>query len=868
MEAKDLPAFVYDPLPSPSHIRLLQRCGTSTGGQLAFSLVTRHVDAPAPDYHCLSYTWGNPFAHGTHFVEHFDAVAAQYEARNAVDIVLDGRALRVQKNLHDALASVPQTAYLDYLNRPLVDEAGKTFLHTSAAEGRAGAVDGWLWDGAEVDGLDERGRAALHYAADKGHSNVVEMLCRAGARRCRRGDDGRTPMDLALAGGHGGVVSILESLSHQPDPLEASEGARKPDRADMLIWADAICINQADVEEKGAQVTMMDRIYSNAAYVVAWLGPPDGQSETGLRTLDTLRAHLQEYTGSQIEPFGGFDRDRYAEASVPFLSWPEWRALASIYQRQWFRRAWIVQEAVLPKILLMYLGRRHVSWYHLGMVADALRHNAAKLGTSRSTVFVPPTDAAVPVEWNMTEMYKYRTNRNMAMEKGTDAAPEHKALFAMKDLVLNFWTFLASEPRDKVFALYGLFNAFADWRLTADYRLSLREVYTATTRRIIADSGSLSALSACVYPEQRGKATKLPSWVPDFSLPAVNAIPETFCADEGLPYVSPPEADAADGRLVLRVRGLKIGTISRVGGRPNTGPSGKLQFDPSWIEMVLSLRSEGAGGEGLVLSEVLWRTLCMDMSPGSLFDASTYGSRAPDGFGSQFRVFMLLMILAGADRMVLEKMGAAASASGTLSVSHLPYNPMAADMEPTLAGLDALAAHDGDRTWTPLRQEVMHFWDKLECTLVRNTTVDADGGPHDFYVPKEVREGTARMVGGGYVVAGSRMFRRCHGFATAYSAVYGGRQLMTVNNTHLGMAPLSAQTEDEVWILPGLRAPAVMRPIKEVVEAGTEQDTDAKAGAGGATPRHHFVGACYVHGLMHGEAAAGNHVMLDTVELV
>jgi len=38
------------------------------------------------------------------------------------------------------------------------------------------------------------------------------------------------------------------------------------------LWIDAICINQTDVEEKSDLICQMDRIYSNAAKVIGWLG--------------------------------------------------------------------------------------------------------------------------------------------------------------------------------------------------------------------------------------------------------------------------------------------------------------------------------------------------------------------------------------------------------------------------------------------------------------------------------------------------------------------------------------------------------------------------------------------------------------------
>lgn len=39
------------------------------------------------------------------------------------------------------------------------------------------------------------------------------------------------------------------------------------------LWADAVCINQNDIDERGDQVSEMGQIYRNASWVLIWLGP-------------------------------------------------------------------------------------------------------------------------------------------------------------------------------------------------------------------------------------------------------------------------------------------------------------------------------------------------------------------------------------------------------------------------------------------------------------------------------------------------------------------------------------------------------------------------------------------------------------------
>jgi hypothetical protein len=70
-----------------------------------------------------------------------------------------------------------------------------------------------------------------------------------------RNGDGNSEV-LALRGGS--IFAALRQL-------------RLPDRS-RRIWADQCCINQDDLVERSQQVQFMNRIYSNAAHILVWLG--------------------------------------------------------------------------------------------------------------------------------------------------------------------------------------------------------------------------------------------------------------------------------------------------------------------------------------------------------------------------------------------------------------------------------------------------------------------------------------------------------------------------------------------------------------------------------------------------------------------
>lgn len=59
---------------------------------------------------------------------------------------------------------------------------------------------------------------------------------------------------------------------------------RQPSCA-MVLWVDAICINQEDLAEKSHQVEMMREIYSGAELVIAWLGSASDDSDLAMNVL-------------------------------------------------------------------------------------------------------------------------------------------------------------------------------------------------------------------------------------------------------------------------------------------------------------------------------------------------------------------------------------------------------------------------------------------------------------------------------------------------------------------------------------------------------------------------------------------------------
>jgi hypothetical protein len=66
--------------------------------------------------------------------------------------------------------------------------------------------------------------------------------------------------------------------------------------APVIVWADAICINQGNIEERNQQVQTMTRIYQQAIEVAIWLGPEADNSNMALELLVELYRHKSSKT--------------------------------------------------------------------------------------------------------------------------------------------------------------------------------------------------------------------------------------------------------------------------------------------------------------------------------------------------------------------------------------------------------------------------------------------------------------------------------------------------------------------------------------------------------------------------------------------
>lgn len=204
---------------------------------------------------------------------------------------------------------------------------------------------------------------------------------------------------------------------------------------ERLLWVDSVSINQTDDAEKDEQVTRMRDIYIKATAVLIWLGPAADQSDSGLQYAENLTKKWRRERAAkgqeQLEPRELREAVRHVKVQVGH---PDLEALFAILDRPYFERAWVVQEVVVARVCWMVIGDT-VVYYPWFLSAFFY------LIDSYSWVF---------------EFYPSHRIALLLNHRISGSEWEEKVDVEWWRLLSRHRECRASDPRDKVFAFWGL----------------------------------------------------------------------------------------------------------------------------------------------------------------------------------------------------------------------------------------------------------------------------------------------------------------------------------------------------------------------------------------------------------------------------
>ncbi|KAL9036277.1 MAG: hypothetical protein Q9180_004389 [Flavoplaca navasiana] len=260
-------------------------------------------------------------------------------------------------------------------------------------------------------------------------------------------------------------------------------------RQSMVFWIDQICVDQANLEERGNQVLRMPDIYSLAKGVVVWLGPESDDSEVAMEIFSKIGPDVTVYWDRnefQVDPSSNFySRDLD-------LSPEQCHSITTLLSRAWFERLWVMQEICLTeKRICVICGFSRISFVDLGNAIFYLYSFEGYWNTAmQGTLFVKSlrlwgikASGANSLDWllNQTKLHK------------------------------------CSDERDKVYAVLSMLPETAKAGIYPDYTISAPEVLAKLVLQPLNSQATLRMLGHASVKD------RVPSWVPGLTNPEVTA---------------------------------------------------------------------------------------------------------------------------------------------------------------------------------------------------------------------------------------------------------------------------------------------------------------------------------------------------------
>lgn len=319
------------------------------------------------------------------------------------------------------------------------------------------------------------------------------------------------------------------------------------------LWIDALCINQADLDERSSQVAIMGDIYRNTEITRIWVGDED--EDTGVAVQD-FKALSEDIFPSVMDEDLLLREGIDIEKVVDQAGIHDLRAVAGFLGRVWFSRVWVLQECILPPRCTCKCGEWEINWENISRAASLLPYipqyliSCDEMGIARNNVRIP---------------FKCLTP-----DPSRTGSETFRVLYDLSEALQ------ATDPRDKFFALHGLSNvsmmSLNEQRLLGidvDYRRPLGEVLRNATRFALTDICGLGLLHE-VGPKSTDCCSsgglQSPSWILDWgtcgkSSRSIRAPLRRDEPDHG-PNIALVRADVGTNRLMLE--GFEFDRVAHV----------------------------------------------------------------------------------------------------------------------------------------------------------------------------------------------------------------------------------------------------------------------------------------------------------------
>jgi hypothetical protein len=403
------------------------------------------------------------------------------------------------------------------------------------------------------------------------------------------------PNKKVLLDGH--IVAVTWNLEAALRQLPMSD-------QDKVLWIDALCINQADVAERNEQVSKMKLVYQLASGVISWLGEEYNDSREAFKLLQSiLDVGLRKSICGELKP------------CTPAMALPDdivrkASALVKLFTREYWKRAWVVQEVAFAQKLVFHCGTDHTTLEEIKTVCEAIRKDSFWLTNAFSSSGIRH------IMWHLIMdgpnlVAKLTSNTS---NEDTDINKLHaRSRYSNQDvtlggLLVDHRIKKATDPRDKVYSLLGLVSTEKRNRIPVDYNLQTRSIFQRVAAFIATEEQDLSILAENKTPHLHlsdlDSGFCLPSWVPNW---ANTSQGDKIRVDRASPWISASGSSIPDVFIhdpeVLCAKGICIRTITRVSMPMPDFDGDEFTFAPifdaiyDWLVIFLSTGKKVIAGE-------------------------------------------------------------------------------------------------------------------------------------------------------------------------------------------------------------------------------------------------------------------------------
>ena len=257
------------------------------------------------------------------------------------------------------------------------------------------------------------------------------------------------------------------------------EGLREREK-EAVVWIDAICINQEDMDEKRWQILLMGDLYASAAQVVGWISfHPHSSGALSLLDIVGSCADKPGTSSSPSDRAESLDNHRPAInqilAHLDTPDCPELIAVFSLLSNDWFSRLWVVQEIARGRNVIVRHGDEVLAWeqFYTAVVAFGLLMSQRGVYMGHEALH---------------ELSVANAQNIFSIDSIKRKLYSHPGGLPMGFLLRETRYFHASLPHDMVYGLLGLSTKEARKMIKMDYTMSEdMSIYLASLATLLGE---------------------------------------------------------------------------------------------------------------------------------------------------------------------------------------------------------------------------------------------------------------------------------------------------------------------------------------------------------------------------------------------